>query len=107
MTALDGAFALAKMNEVAMVVAQDLDFDVAWLDYQFFDIDFVVAEGPSRFATGFAEAGFQAVFGVDTTHTLAASPGRGFEENWVSDRTRCSANFVQGRQRALGSGHNL
>ena len=37
MTPLDGAFALAQMNHVAVMVAQDLDFDVARLEHQLFE----------------------------------------------------------------------
>src|SRR5262249_55399184 len=38
---LDGAFAFAEMNQVSVAVAQDLDFNVAGLNDEFFEIDFI------------------------------------------------------------------
>ena len=43
--ALDGAFALAQMYDVATLVAQHLDLDMARLGDEFLDEDAVVAEG--------------------------------------------------------------
>ena len=44
MAALQRAIALAKMNGIALAVAEHLDFDVARLLQIFFDVDGVVAE---------------------------------------------------------------
>ena len=49
MAALDRAFALAQMDDVAVLVAQHLDFDVARLGDVFFDEQAVVAERGLRF----------------------------------------------------------
>ena len=43
--ALDRAFALAQMDDMAVLVAQHLDLDVARIGDEFLDEDAVVAEG--------------------------------------------------------------
>src|SRR4029079_2258868 len=42
--ALDGALALAEMNDVAVLVAQNLNFHVARIGDEFLDEDAIVAE---------------------------------------------------------------
>src|SRR5262249_27998428 len=42
--ALDGAFAFAEINDIAVLVAEHLDFDMAWISDEFFDEDTLVAE---------------------------------------------------------------
>src|SRR5262245_50620195 len=42
--ALDRAFALAEVNDVSMLVAEHLDFDVTWINDKPFDKDAFVAE---------------------------------------------------------------
>ena len=44
MAALDRTFALAKMNDVAVLIAEDLDFDVTRTGNEFFDEDPAIAE---------------------------------------------------------------
>ena len=50
--ALDRAFALAEIDHVAVLVAQNLDFDVARIGDEFLDEDAVVAETRFRFGAG-------------------------------------------------------
>ncbi len=50
--ALDRAFALAEINDVAVLVAENLDFDVARIGDEFLDEDAVVAETRFRFGAG-------------------------------------------------------
>ena len=45
MPALDRAFALAQMNDVAVLVGQQLNLDVARALHQFFQIDRAIAKG--------------------------------------------------------------
>ncbi len=54
--ALDRAFALAEIDDVAVLVAEHLDFDVAGIDDEFLDEDAVVAERRLRLGLGEAEA---------------------------------------------------
>ena len=62
MAALDGAIAFEEMNEVAMLVADQLDFDVTGALDEFFDEDIGAAERRHRFATGLVVRGGK-VFG--------------------------------------------
>ena len=57
MAALDGAFALAQVDHVAVAIAEQLDFDVARALDQLLDVDFGIAEGALGFAGGVAEGG--------------------------------------------------
>jgi hypothetical protein len=41
---LNGAFAFAEMNDIAMLVAEHLDFDMARIDDEFLDEDAIVTE---------------------------------------------------------------
>ena len=62
MPPLDGTLALAQVDQVAVMIAQDLDFDVPRLFHQLFDIDFAVAEGAPGFARGIAQSRLQLGF---------------------------------------------
>jgi hypothetical protein len=46
--ALDGAIALAQMDDAALVVAQNLDFDVVRVLDEFFDVNAGIAKGLFR-----------------------------------------------------------
>ena len=59
MTALQGAFALPKMDQVAVPIARDLDFNVTRPLDHFFEIDFAVVKSTFGFAGGFANGGFE------------------------------------------------
>jgi hypothetical protein len=53
MAPLHRAIALVEVQDVAVAVAQNLDFDVAGAAHEAFDEDGVVAEGGGSFAAGF------------------------------------------------------
>ncbi len=63
MAALDGAFALAEGDAVAMLVGEDLDFDVAGALDELLEIDLAGAEGALGFTAGGDKGGGQ-VFGA-------------------------------------------
>ena len=71
--ALDRALALAEVDHVAVMVAEDLDFDVAGALDQAFDVDFGAAEGALGFAGGVAEGGFEVVLPLHPAHAFAAA----------------------------------
>jgi len=75
MAALDRTFALAKMNDVAVLIAEDLDFDVTRTGNEFFDED---RPSPNAdFASDAARAKPSAIpRGLDDTHPSAATAGR-------------------------------
>ena len=60
MAALDGAFAFAQRDHLAVMVAEDLDLDVARAGEIFLEEDAAVAEGRLSLARGGFERGFEA-----------------------------------------------
>ncbi len=55
MAALDGALALAQRKNVAVLIGEDLKFDVAWALDKLLHVEVAVAEGILRFCAGGAE----------------------------------------------------
>src|ERR1700730_9064589 len=85
MAALDRAFALAEMDDVAMRVAQHLDLDVARLLDIFLDEDAVVGEARARLVAGGAEAVARRGVAPRDAHALAAAAGRGLDHHGIAD----------------------
>ena len=83
--ALDRAFALAEIDDVAVLVAQHLDFDVARLDDEFLDEDAVVAERGLRLRTGARKALRHFAIAVGDAHALAAAAGGGLDHHRIAD----------------------
>ena len=71
--ALDRALALAQIDDVAVLVAQNLNFDVARIGDEFFDEDAVVAEARFRLRAGAGEVLHHFAFGKRDAHALAAA----------------------------------
>ena len=72
-SALNRAFALEAMDQVAVAVAQDLDFDMARPAEPALEIQGVVAEGPRGFAPGAPDRRFQLGLASHDAHALAAT----------------------------------
>ncbi len=83
--ALDRAFALAEIDDVAVLVAQHLDLDVARIGDEFLDEHAVVAEGGFRLRLGAGEAFLHFGFAVGDAHALAAAAGGGLDHHRVAD----------------------
>ncbi len=86
--ALDRAFALAEIENVAVFVAEDLDFDVARVLDEFFDEAAVVAERRLGFRAGELEAflGLRRIVG--DAHPFAAAAGRRLDHHRIADLVR-------------------
>ena len=83
--ALDGAFALAQVDDIAVLVAEHLDLDVARVDDELLDEHAVVAEARLGLRAGRAVA-FLGLLGVEgDAHALAAAAGRGLDHDGVAD----------------------
>ena len=83
--ALDRAFALAEIDDIAMLVAEHLDLDVARIDDEFLDEDAVVAEGGLGF--GFRELKAFRDLGprMRDAHAFAAAAGGGLDHHGIAD----------------------
>ena len=88
MPPLDGTLALAEVNQVAVVIPKDLDFDVARALDRLFDVYVAVAERPLGFAGRIAQRRFYVGLRRDQSHALAAAPRRRLQQDRVADFTR-------------------
>ncbi len=86
MPPLDGAFALAQVNHVAVPVAEQLDLDVPRALDQLFHIDLGAAESALRFARGVAERGLQFALAIHPAHAFAAAAGHRLQQHRVAVR---------------------
>ena len=85
MAALDGAVALEQVHDVAVLVAQQLDFDVLRVFDVFLDEHRVVAEGFTCLALGALVFVNQLAFLADDTHAASAAAGRRLQHDGVAD----------------------
>ena len=85
MAALHGAFALAEIDDIAVLVGEQLDFDVAGALDQFFEIDLAGAEGARGLVAGRDEGGGQLCRALDGAHALAATAGCCLEHHRIAD----------------------
>src|SRR5258707_14292910 len=104
MPALDRAFALAEAEQITEAIADDLDFNVARILDQLFDVDFRAAKSASGLARCVPERGFEAGLTVHASHALAASSGRGFEHHRIPALFGDASRVVKAGNTAFGSG---
>ncbi len=88
MPPLNRAFALAEVNHVTVMIAQHLDFDVARLDNEFFEIHLIAAECMQRLARAISNGGFEILLTIHSPHPLAAPAGRRFEQHRITQPAR-------------------
>ncbi len=98
--ALDGAVALVKVDDVAVTVAEDLDFDVLGAFDVAFEEDRVVAKGVLRFFLGFFEAGLKLGGFFDNAHAAPATTEGGFDDER-------EANFMGHGEGLVGIGNGV
>ena len=85
MAALQRALPLAKVHSIAMLIGQDLRFDVARVDDRLLDIDFAVTEGAFRFAARRFQRRPELRGRLYQAHALAAPASRGFQHDRIAD----------------------
>ena len=100
MAALDGAVALVEVNDVAVLVAEDLDLDVFRARDVFFEEDGGIAEGAAGFALGFVEEMGEIGGFVDDAHTATAPAKRSFDDEG-------EANLLRGLEGLVAVGDGL
>ena len=81
MTALDGAVSFEKMNDMAVFITKNLDFDVLRVHDAFFYIDFIITECHLRFGTSAVVRFFQIFHPVDITHAASAAAIDSFDHD--------------------------
>ena len=85
MAALDGALALAQMDEVAEGIAQYLYLDVARLCDELFQKDGAIAKRGQCLAPRPRQLIEELAFSVNLAHALAAAASRSFDEYRETD----------------------
>lgn len=82
---LDGTIAFAEVDDIAVLVAGDLDFDVSRLFDVFFDVEAAISEGGLSFLLCDIPLVFELVGGVDDAHAFSSTAGGGFEDDGIAN----------------------
>src|SRR5579864_1560976 len=85
MASLHRAFALTEVDQVAVPVSRDLDFNMTRALDHFLDVDFAVMKSAFRFAGRFADGRFECGFGIHATHPLAPAACRRLQQYRVAE----------------------
>ena len=73
------------MHQIAMYIAQKLDFNVARVAHQFFQIHFIVAKRCECLTTRDLKLPGQLGFGFNDAHTAPTPTPAGFEHQRIAD----------------------
>src|SRR5208282_2450278 len=101
--ALKGTIALAEVNDMALGVAEHLNFDMARLDEIFLEIDGVVAEGGLGFDPRGADRVGKIVRSARDLHPASAPAGRSLDDDRVTDLGGDQSRFCFVPYAALGT----
>ena len=85
MAALDRTIALVQIEDVALLVADQLDFDVARLFDELFDEHAIIAETGQCFAADAVKTFAHVSFAPRQAHALAAAAGRSLHHHRIAD----------------------
>ena len=105
MTPLDRAIALVEMQDLAVAIAQDLDFDVAGAAHEAFDEDRVVAESRGSFAASFFQQAGKIGRVLDDAHAASAAAESGFEYDRKADFAGDLLRLPEMADRLFGTRH--
>jgi hypothetical protein len=83
--ALDGAIAFAQVDDVALVVAENLNFDVVRVLDEFLDVNAGIAEGLFRLGAGGVIAFDEGNVVVGDAHAASAAAGDGLDHDRIAD----------------------
>src|SRR6185437_7274676 len=101
--ALNGALALAQMNQVSVFVPQHLNFNMARALNELFEIYLARSEGALGFTGCFAHGSLQFAFIRDAAHSFAAASRGCLQEHRIADLARVAAGFVVIANAMLGA----
>src|SRR5262245_19339117 len=103
MPALDRTFALAKMHEVAVMVADDLELDVARRLEILLDVDVAQTECGFGFALRRLECVRKIRRALDDAHAAATAAGGGFDDYRIADVAGDLDRLVLALDRAIAT----
>src|SRR5690606_29023197 len=84
-TTLNGAVTLRKVRYLAVLVADQLNFDVTRLFNELLQVDTVVAESSLGFSTGIVPCLVEFLFAFDNAHPASTTTGSCLDDNRVLD----------------------
>src|ERR1700691_2545023 len=84
MAPLNRAFAFAQSDNGAVLVSEELDFDMARMGEVLLDKDTAVAEGSLSLARRGLEGGLEARFVLDYAHPPASTTGGSLNQNRIA-----------------------
>ena len=94
------------MHDVAVFVAQNLDFDVARTPQVLLQIKLAVAKRGFCFGRGDLERFAHLIAVLRHLHAASAAAGAGFQQHGVADVVGDLQGFVFGSDSAVGPGHH-
>src|ERR1051326_6085405 len=106
MAPLQRTFALAEMDQVAVLVAKHLYFYMPGIDERLFDVNFTAAEGPLGLATSVAYGGLEFGLALDQPHALAAAARDRLQQHRVADFASDLAGMFVAIGRSVATRHN-
>ena len=106
MAPLDGAFALAQVNDVPFAVAQHLNLHMAGLDDELLQIDVGPSEGRLGLAARRIELALEVFLALHHTHAASAASGRRFDHDGIADLGRHAQPFLHVLDHPVGAGHH-
>ena len=105
-TPLDGALALAEVDDVVVGVGEDLDLDVPRLGDGALEVDGRVAEGGAGLGARRAQRLREVVLAAHEPHALAAAAHGGLEHHRIADLARDPGGLDVARHGLEGAGHH-
>ena len=106
MAALDRTFAFADIDNIAVLVCHQLNFDMARLNHKFLDENARISKGCLRLAHGGAHAICQIGRGFDHPHALAAATRRRLDHHREANFLGSFQRRIDVFNRARRAGHN-
>ena len=101
--ALYGAVALEQMHNVALRIAQNLNFDMFRAFKVFFKVNFIAAESLHSFGFSHIVYGFQIFVAVYHAHAAPAAAVNGFKHNGKAVRLHKTVNVFNAVNRAVAA----
>src|ERR1700677_3833800 len=106
MAALNRALAFSQTDDVAVLVAQHLKFDVSWMLDILFEIEIAITECGRGLGLRLAIECRQFLFIAHNTHPASATTGSGFEDDRKFDLPCPLERFSFGGDDPVGAGKN-
>src|SRR3979490_1818880 len=98
MTPLYGTLAFAQAYNVAVLVSQYLELDMAWPLHVLFHVEVAIAESSGSLGPCLRKSRRQFFFPAHAPHSTSATPGRRFHNHRVFHLTGPLDGFARGGQ---------